>query len=274
MENKNIKELLKDQSFVSNLLPKSVIIEKFLSEGGQGIVYKGSIQDQKVAIKIYFPGQVQKRIEREIDALRKINNPHIVKLHWSDSINFKGEILEIVATSFIPGEDLLMKIKNKPLTQEEVGVLIFDLSEAIKALWDERIVHRDITPRNIIIQPDKRACLIDLGIARHIEQTPLTATGYTWGTLGYMSPEQYSASKQLTYKSDLFSLGVVVIECGLGRHPTNRNQNQLISIGIHNYLPTEISNWRFADLLKRMLNPEAVKRPRISDIQSELISYS
>ena len=63
-----------------------------------------------------------------------------------------------------------------------------------------------------MIRPDGRACVIDLGVARHLDQTTLTALGITWGTLGYMSPEQTRAVRQLTCKSDLFSLGVILLE--------------------------------------------------------------
>jgi serine/threonine-protein kinase len=123
------------------------------------------------------------------------------------------------------------------------------------------------------MMPDGHSCVIDLGVARHIDKTSLTAVGFTWGTQGYMSPEQCQAAKQLTYRSDLFALGVIAIECSLGRHPTMLNQDTLLSMNYHICLPPPISSWGYSEIVKRMLNPSATKRPTPHEIQEYLTSF-
>jgi len=99
----------------------------------------------------------------------------------------------------------------------------------IVALWARHIVHRDIAPKNIMIKPDGCAILIDLGGARHLDTTSITAAGMTFGTPGYFSPEQFRAERALTSASDVFTLAVVMLECLIGHHPTNLDQSQLAS---------------------------------------------
>jgi serine/threonine-protein kinase len=271
----SIKEFLRKVENVKKLLPNHIQIESFLAEGGQGVVYRGLIYEEDAAIKVYFPGQIQTRIEREINALTNLDNPHIVKLLWSGSIEIGDTNLSVVGTKFIPGTDLSSLIANKGQVEaDNVAKIIYDICDAINSMWEMRIVHRDLKPPNILIRPNGRACVIDLGVGRHISRTPLTATGVTWGTWGYMSPEQARAITQLTCKSDIFSLGVIAIECFLGRHPTRNDQKLLFAMGYDRQLPAEIRNWKFAGLVQKMLHPRQTARPLPLDIMLELSNYS
>jgi serine/threonine-protein kinase len=118
-----------------------------------------------------------------------------------------------------------------------------------------------------------RAVLIDLGLARHLKLESLTSMGKTWGTIGYLSPEQTEAQRALTCKSDIFSLGLVLQESLLGRHPTGRNQNLLLSGGV----PTDriIKNVPpyFSALIDSMLQKSPIKRPLPSVIQKALSTH-
>src|SRR5205823_12550809 len=118
-----------------------------------------------------------------------------------------------------------------------------------------------LKPYNIMLRPDGQAVLIDLGVARHIALDSLTTYGKTWGTEGYLSPEQARIVRSLTCKSDVFALGVVVQESLLGRHPTARHQQQLVAGGpatasLQAGLPTE-----FIALVDRMVHRDPVRRP-------------
>lgn len=259
-----LTEWLKEESSISDvneLLPDEIEINQILANGGQGIVYRGTISNIDAAVKVYFPGQVQLRIDREIDALSSLDNSHIVDLLWSGNVSIDDFQLPTVVTELIPGIDLSHQLELKALNHDEIGMLTFDIADAVGAMWEKRIVHRDLKPPNILRRPDGRSCVIDLGVARHIDLTPLTATGFTWGTQGYMSPEQTKAARQLTCKSDIFALGVILVECALGRHPTRRDQLRLFASQLHEQLPPEISTWQHVSLLKAMLNPKPPKRP-------------
>lgn len=268
--------LRNDQSIsdVDKLLPDHIELEQILATGGQGIVYRGTVSNIEAAIKIYFPGQLQLRIDREIDALSTLNNPHIVKLLWSGGINIEDFELPTVATELIPGIDLEHQLAIDSLNHDEIGMLAFDIADAIGAMWEKRIVHRDLKPPNILRKPEGRSFVIDLGVARHIDLTPLTATGFTWGTQGYMSPEQTRAARQLTCKSDIFALGVILVECAMGRHPTRRDQLRLFAVQLHEQLPAEINTWQYAPLLKNMLDPRPTKRPMPQEILRTLNQYA
>ncbi len=268
----NVNELmifLKDPNNIRGLFPNPIIISNILGIGGQGIVYEGEYSGVPAAIKVYFPGQIQQRIEREIESLRSLNCPNIVKLFWDGYLNVDIYRLNIVVTELISGQ-CLDRIINNSLSSDQIETLLFDISIAIRALWEKRIVHRDIKPSNIIFRPNGRACLIDLGIAKHVERSTLTAFGYTWGTLGYMSPEQIKGAKQLTFKSDIFSLGVIAMESFLGHHPTNGDQLRLLASQFHLQLPDPVERWQYSQILKKMLNPSPIYRPNTVEIINSL----
>jgi serine/threonine-protein kinase len=160
------------------------------------------------AVKIYYPGQLEKRIQREISALKAVACDSLVRVLWHGSVQADGKQLAVVATEFVEGMPLNRMLENRRLTHEQLGVVGFDVALAIEAIWSRRIVHRDLKPSNILIRPNGRACVIDLGLARHLDETSITESGVTWGTRGYMSPEQCRCIKALSCHSDMFSLGV------------------------------------------------------------------
>lgn len=265
---------LADIQNVTPHMPRHVVLGSALAKGGQGMVYSGYVNQEAAAIKIYFPGQQTTRIQREKKALANIDCPSIVKLLWSDRIMMNGEELNVVATNLVPGISLCEMLINSPLAETEIGVVLYDLAAAIDAMWERRIVHRDLKPSNVLIKPSGRACVIDLGVARHLDQTSLTQMGLTWGTLGYLSPEQTRGIRQLTCKSDIFAVGVVAVEAGLGHHPTRRNQLRLQARGLHKKLPARFANWHYASILADMLHPRPTMRPKPAEILSFLSQYT
>jgi eukaryotic-like serine/threonine-protein kinase len=260
---------------VAPKLPSHIRIDDNLARGGQGAVYRGTVNGAPAAIKIYYSGDVQRRIDREVEALNALNCYSIVKLLWSGYLPLQNTELPVVATSLVAGAPLDQIIRTRRLNYEELSVLTFDVTTAIEHLWNKRIVHRDLKPSNMLIGQNGRACVIDLGIARHIDQFSLTTTvGATWGTVGYLSPEQARGVRELTCKSDMYALGIVLIECAMGRHPTNRDQARLFDYGLHERLPDEVAAWRHASLLMKFLHPRPTARPLPSAVLDELADYS
>lgn len=172
--------------------------------GGQGAVFKCTHQEsnEMVALKIYFTDQVEQRTQREIDLMKRINGETLVKLVGSGEIIIRDAKCIFTATKYIDG-----KVLSDVIGQEEISISTtarcgYGIAKAIQLLWEERIVHRDINPKNIMLT-DELAILIDLGVARHLDLQNLTAPGCSWGTCGYLSPEQAKAVRQLSYKSRL-----------------------------------------------------------------------
>ena len=238
--------------------------------GGQGTVFRAERPDGSVgALKIYAPdpdAEIEERTAREVDALQQIVRPTIVRLDGHGTVRIRGDLRRFVCTTFIEGVTLASRFTSAGvgLPLDKVARIGHDLADAIEALWAPpyRIVHRDIKPQNVMLATSGRAILIDLGIARHTTLESLTLTGGAWGTRGHMSPEQATARKALTCKSDVFTLGIMMQQCLAGRHPANSNQRTLIT-GPLPGTATLVQNLpvTVVDLIDAMVQRDANRRP-------------
>ena len=254
-------------------LPAEFTLSEIVDTGGQGVVYKGAYRGMPCALKVFFPGQVERRVAREVTALANIDCPTVVKILWSGDTELEGVTLPVVVTELIEGAPLHRSLDG-PATDDQLGQLAFDVTLAVQAFWARRVVHRDLKPENILIRPNGLACVIDLGVARHLDETSLTAYGFTWGTRGYMSPEQARGVRQLTCKSDLFALGVILLEAALGRHPTGRDQPRLFASDFHESLPAGARGLDHEELMKTLLQPKPYSRPLPRTILERLNRYA
>jgi serine/threonine protein kinase len=175
-------------------------------------------------------------------------------------------------------------LKNGPLLESEVLAIGRDVSAAIAEIWSRRIVHGDIKPSNIMLRncgshamvgSVGSAVLIDLGAARYLGQgnilsfkplgRPDRRSRGPLGTWGYFSPEKLRGTKALSCASDVFSLGVVMLECLLGRHPTNHDQLALEE-GIRASGVKLAANVGLLCALDRMLSPLPAFRPNPAEL--------
>jgi serine/threonine protein kinase len=241
-----------------------------LAQGGQGAVFRATRPGAAdvVALKIYFGDQLDERTAREIAALKRLKGETIVRLHADGVIDVAGNRYNYIATTFIEGDVLSAVLRQRLLSTIEIAVIGRDIALAIDELWaNDRIVHRDVKPSNVMLRPDGRAVLIDLGVARHLNLSPLTTAGKTWGTEGYMAPE-HARGKTLSCKADVFALGILMQECLLQRHPTGGRQMLLMhggltTIALQPQTPTEL-----AQIIDLMLDRSPGVRPtprRIAD---------
>lgn len=207
-------------------LPPEFRVDGYLNAGGQGTVFRGQYRGQDVAIKLFGPNQDQRRLEREIDLLQRIDHPNVVKIRTFTTVDLDGSTCAVVAYEFLSGGDLRVSLSahNPPITANRVLKIGADVASAVEALWQQRIVHRDIKPANIVAASSDRYVLVDVGLARHVDRSTLTLIGHTAGTHGYMSPEQARGRRSLTIRSDIFSLGVTLYELASRQHPFSRNQ--------------------------------------------------
>ncbi|MEP0546440.1 MAG: hypothetical protein ABJF88_05880, partial [Rhodothermales bacterium] len=86
--------------------PDDLSASALVKKGGQGAVFSGTYAGQAAAVKVYYPGQLYKRVEREIDALASLDCPSIVNLYWSGTVEYDGEAIPVTSTEFITGSDL------------------------------------------------------------------------------------------------------------------------------------------------------------------------
>jgi serine/threonine-protein kinase len=198
-------------------------IEGELGAGAMGMVYRARYlkNNAPVAIKIISGGHDTNpnsvaRFERETAILKKLSHPNIVRLYASG--RWRGTPFYVM--EYVAGETLDARLKKRSkFSWEEVVDLGRQMCAALQHAHHEGIVHRDLKPANIMIMPDDTVKLMDFGIAKGLELSQLTATNCTVGTAAYMSPEQCRGERDLTAKSDLYSLGVLFYELLTGRHP-------------------------------------------------------
>jgi serine/threonine-protein kinase len=206
-----------------------------IAVGGQGAIFRairasrpdGTPANDLVALKLHFYRRQDIRAQREIIAMEKISHPNLARLIEHGHCDVAGRHTRYVAWEFIEGQPLSVRLKNGPLLESEVLALGRDVSAAIAEIWSRHIVHGDIKPSNIMLRDSGTAVLIDLGAARYLDQGGAPDTLNPLGTLGYFSPEQIRGKRALSCASDVFSLGVVMLQCLLGRHPTDYHQSPL-----------------------------------------------
>ncbi|MGH9715477.1 MAG: serine/threonine-protein kinase [Candidatus Acidiferrales bacterium] len=249
-----------------------------LRTGGQGAVYRaartrdeaGKTCKDDIALKLHLDPRQDERVEREIRAAKNIRHPALADLLEDGVITILGSDVRYIAWRFIEGEPLDMTIGKGPLSERETLQTAHDVTTAVDVLWSHRIVHRDIAPKNIMLASDGHAVLIDLGGARHLGNSTITAPGTTFGTIGYLSPEQCRGEHALTSASDVFALGVVMLECLLGHHPTNGDQYRLLAshVPVAALIPNVCQESR--EIIESMLQQRAAFRPRIEELSAKL----
>jgi serine/threonine-protein kinase len=198
-------------------------VDKELGSGAMGSVYRAAHEKsgQHFAVKIIATGLANNesalaRFQREVSILKQLNHPNITKYHGAG--NYHGAPFYIM--EYVEGESLDRVLERRGrLTWEEVIQIGTQLCAALQHSHSRGIIHRDLKPSNLMILEGGTVKLTDFGIAKDTDVTALTAANSTLGTAAYMSPEQCKGVRDLTSKSDLYSMGVVFYELLTGRKP-------------------------------------------------------
>lgn len=156
--------------------------------------------------------EVLARFEREVRIAHSLSHPHIAHLlDWGTVHDHNYLLMELVE-----GETLAARLERIRPAVGEVIRWGREIAEALAYAHERHIVHRDVKPSNVMVRSDGRAVLMDFGIAKN-PVDPLTRAGDVLGTPGYMAPEQLEA--EADWRSDLYSLGVLLYESLSGRNP-------------------------------------------------------
>ncbi len=264
-------------------LGRRYIIGSEIATGGQGAVFRatrtsqpdGTAANDGVALKLSFDRRRNIRVQPEITAMENFSHPNLARMIEHGYCDVAGRHTRYVAWEFIEGQTLSVLLKNGPLLESEVLAIGRDVSSAIAEIWSRRIVHGDIKPSNIMVGSADSAVLIDLGAAKYLDQVNIVTLkpldrrdrrrSGPLGTLGYFSPEQIRGTKALSCASDVFSLGVVMLQCLLGRHPTNYDQVALLD-GIRASGGRLAANVGLLCALDMMLSPLPTFRPNPAEL--------
>ena len=197
-------------------------LEERVGSGGMSSVYRAfdPTLERWVAIKLMHrdissdPDQLE-RFRREARAVARLNHPHVVTV--IDAGEDDGA--PYIVFEYVEGETLKDRIKRQGrLPVSEAVAYAIEIGRALECAHEHRLVHRDVKPQNVLIDPDGRAKVTDFGIARSLEAHGLTAPGRVLGTTDYVSPEQ-ALGHDVTQQSDIYSLGVVLYEMLTGEPP-------------------------------------------------------
>jgi eukaryotic-like serine/threonine-protein kinase len=207
---------------IGTLIGDRFRLEEKVGSGGMSSVYRAydPTLERHVAIKLMHrdissdPDQLE-RFRREARAVAQLNHPHVVTVIDAG----EDEGAPYIVFEYVEGETLKERIRRLGrLPVSEAVAYAIEIGRALECAHDNKLVHRDVKPQNVLIDPDGRAKVTDFGIARSMEAQGLTATGRVLGTTDYVSPEQ-ALGHEVTEQSDIYSLGIVLYEMLTGEAP-------------------------------------------------------
>lgn len=206
---------------IGRQLGQYTIVEE-IGRGGSSRVYRARDAEGplEVALKV-IPNDAEDRVgfvrrfEREVRAVAQLSHPNIVRVYHHD----ETDDLVYLAMQLVPGGTLRQRL-GRPLPPSEAVPAIIQMAQALHHAHLRGIVHRDVKPSNMLVEPgdSQHLLLTDFGIAKVRGSRGITKTGTTIGTPEYMAPEQ-AEGKEIDQRADVYALGCVLYEALSGRPP-------------------------------------------------------
>lgn len=230
-------------------------IDRRIGRGGMSVVYAATdlTLGRTVALKVFGGHQATRgdfdRQRDEIGLLAGLTHPALVTLF--DAFECDGGA-GVLVLEHVDGPDLRAHLKNGPLEPAAIRLLGRSIADALAYVHAHGIVHRDVTPANILLPGDRShsslpvAKLTDFGIARFVEGSRRTSGGAVLGTANYLSPEQ-ALGEVVGPPSDVYSLGLVLLECHTGQRAFPGTGIEALAARLHRSpeLPTTMpAAWR------------------------------
>jgi serine/threonine protein kinase len=245
--------------------------------GGMAEVFRAhdELLGRDVALKVFrreFASAEDLRRQRgEVRILANLSHPSLVTLFDTTA---DGDGRGVLVLEFVDGADVGARLKAGPLPAPAVAALGLDVARALAYIHGKGVVHRDVAPANILLpatpSPGVAAKLTDLGIARLIDDARITSTGFVIGTARYLSPEQ-AAGKPVGPPSDVYSLGLVLLECltGARAFPGSGVESAAARLARDPEVPETLdADWR--RLIRSMLAREPERRPQADAVAERL----
>jgi serine/threonine-protein kinase len=209
-------------------------LDEFVAAGGMGQVWRATdtVLGRTVAVKVLLPALLtdpgfEARFRAEARIIAGLRHAGVVNVYdYGESKQADGGRTLYLVMAFVEGESLSQRIAAAGrLSVAETMPLIAQAADALNAAHASGIVHRDVKPGNLLVQPDGSVTLVDFGVARSSAVTSVTTGNAVPGTALYMAPEQASG-KPVAATTDVYALGAVAYHC-LAGHPPFSGDNAI-----------------------------------------------
>jgi len=264
-----------DREGFTGWLPKQVgpyQIRRYVARGGMGIVLQGLHEETAhlAAVKLPTPDlnrdeQWLKRFEQEVQTLKKLVNPYLVRLQDSG----KAGDVQWLAMDWVEGSTVgerlqVSKKADKPMPLSEIQLILKQVVEGLQYLHSQNVVHRDLKPGNLLMGQDGSVKVADFGLAKQVgggQSTFMTQTGTLAGTVDYMAPEQ-KEGLAVTTAADIYALGIIWHELLTGKRPGGGR------LRLQRFRSDSPPSWE--SIMEDCLDREASERPSLSRIKQAL----
>ncbi len=237
---------------INRTLTDRYTIMESIGTGGMAYVYRAydEILDRSVAVKMLRDDVVVHnddfrdfiaRFRMEAQSVAKLSHPNIVTMY---DVGHDGDI-DYIVMEYVDGETLKKKIdRDGALSEKEALRIAREIAEALEHAHENRLVHCDIKPHNILITNTGRVKVTDFGIAQAATSTAKhTNVGFIMGSAPYLSPEQ-ARGQMADARSDLYSLGIVLYEMLTGHAPFSGQDPVIVAMKQIQEIPTPPSSWQ------------------------------
>lgn len=257
-------------------------IKEKLGEGGMGVVYKAhdTSLNRPVALKFLPPHLTKdessrKRFVVEAQAASALDHPNICAIH---EINETADGQRYICMAYYQGQSLRDKIKNGPIPLELALNIFIQIAQGLAVAHEQKIIHRDVKPGNILITKKGEVKIVDFGLAK-LAGVDLTKSTSSQGTAAYMCPEQIRGEK-LDHRCDIWALGIVFYELVTGELPFMGDYPEPMMYAIVNEQPKLLSEYlkdvpeHFQKIINRLLKKDPAKRYQtVSDVLDDVESF-